>query len=374
MNTNNEDKLISIANDLYWEICQDWGNDSDVAYAIEGVIVSSDIVSPKLFAEEIKYEMINYDIWDEPKYRKLWNKIANYKLNTSVNESKNVQLTDNMYSIFYAAVDRLYGEPFYMPELDNLYEKEIPYKEYLMILNDALYDDDFSEDEREEIKSIMQQVCGDYIVDEIHSINSGKPRNNYYDIAYSVFAHIYVGRKMVESDRVNPKTILNRIFGQYLEDINRKMVEKLEADVLDAFGGIKDDIKKYGHSVLRTPDMNESKCPKSGCIKKKPNGKWGIISAKTGKFWKANYDTEADAKDGLKAYHVNEDVDYDEVYMSIYADNIYSIDDIKELFNIDDANIIFEDTEQIDFYTTDALNLQDDLDNHGIVWEEDKNY
>lgn len=38
-------------------------------------------------------------------------------------------------------------------------------------------------------------------------------------------------------------------------------------------------------------------------IKKKPNGKWGIISAKTGKFWDANYDSEEDAKAGLAAYH-----------------------------------------------------------------------
>lgn len=39
-----------------------------------------------------------------------------------------------------------------------------------------------------------------------------------------------------------------------------------------------------------------------GVIKKKPNGKWGIISTKTGKFWKANYDSEDDAKAGLRAY------------------------------------------------------------------------
>lgn len=37
-------------------------------------------------------------------------------------------------------------------------------------------------------------------------------------------------------------------------------------------------------------------------IKKKPNGKWGVISAKTGKFWDANYDTKKDAEDGFKAY------------------------------------------------------------------------
>lgn len=43
--------------------------------------------------------------------------------------------------------------------------------------------------------------------------------------------------------------------------------------------------------------LNENKY-----IRKKPNGKWGIISAKTGKFWDANYDTKEDAEDGFKAY------------------------------------------------------------------------
>jgi len=51
--------------------------------------------------------------------------------------------------------------------------------------------------------------------------------------------------------------------------------------------------------------MKENKCPKDGCVKKKPNGKWGVISGKTGKFWDADYDSEQDAKDGLQAYFVN---------------------------------------------------------------------
>jgi len=40
-------------------------------------------------------------------------------------------------------------------------------------------------------------------------------------------------------------------------------------------------------------------------VKKKPNGKWGIISNKTGKFWDADYDTQKDAEDGFKAYQAN---------------------------------------------------------------------
>lgn len=40
-------------------------------------------------------------------------------------------------------------------------------------------------------------------------------------------------------------------------------------------------------------------------VKEKPNGKWGVISAKTGKFWDADYDTKESAEDGFKAYEAN---------------------------------------------------------------------
>lgn len=40
-------------------------------------------------------------------------------------------------------------------------------------------------------------------------------------------------------------------------------------------------------------------------IKKKPNGKWGVVSKKTGKFWTADYDTKELAIGGLKAYFAN---------------------------------------------------------------------
>lgn len=50
---------------------------------------------------------------------------------------------------------------------------------------------------------------------------------------------------------------------------------------------------------------NFNKCPDSGCVQKKPNGKWGVISGKTGKFWDADYDTEEDARAGLRAYFAN---------------------------------------------------------------------
>lgn len=49
----------------------------------------------------------------------------------------------------------------------------------------------------------------------------------------------------------------------------------------------------------------EGKKKSEGLIQKKSNGKWGVISGKTGKFWPANYDTKADAEAGLRAYFVN---------------------------------------------------------------------
>ncbi len=92
------------------------------------------------------------------------------------------------------------------------------------------------------------------------------------------------------------------------------------------------------------------KCPASGCIKKKENGKWGVISNKTGKFWSADYDTEDDAKKALAAYHINMN-DIDEIekaleetritesaykdalksYAVLYSDNSDMSDRIKAL-------------------------------------------
>jgi hypothetical protein len=46
------------------------------------------------------------------------------------------------------------------------------------------------------------------------------------------------------------------------------------------------------------------KCPESGCITKRGKS-WRIISNRTGKLWKAKYDTRKDAEDGLEAYHAN---------------------------------------------------------------------
>lgn len=49
----------------------------------------------------------------------------------------------------------------------------------------------------------------------------------------------------------------------------------------------------------------KGKCPPEGCIKKKPNGEWGIISDKTGEFWPQDYPSREHAVKALEAYQVN---------------------------------------------------------------------
>jgi len=49
--------------------------------------------------------------------------------------------------------------------------------------------------------------------------------------------------------------------------------------------------------------FQEGECPKSGCVKQ-VDGKWRVISNKTGKLWPQTYDTEKAAKDAIAAYHV----------------------------------------------------------------------
>ena len=46
----------------------------------------------------------------------------------------------------------------------------------------------------------------------------------------------------------------------------------------------------------------KGKCPDSGCITER-DGKWRIISNKTGELWPQTYDSHKDAKAGLDAYH-----------------------------------------------------------------------
>jgi hypothetical protein len=48
----------------------------------------------------------------------------------------------------------------------------------------------------------------------------------------------------------------------------------------------------------------EGKCPDSGCIEQR-DGKWRIISNKTGDLWPQTYDSKGNAEDALDAYHAS---------------------------------------------------------------------
>jgi len=74
------------------------------------------------------------------------------------------------------------------------------------------------------------------------------------------------------------------------------------------------DMVRLGMSANRALDRmieenaladDEPRLIEEGVVQKKPTGKWGVLSTKTGKFWDADYDSEADAQAGLKAYHAN---------------------------------------------------------------------
>lgn len=44
------------------------------------------------------------------------------------------------------------------------------------------------------------------------------------------------------------------------------------------------------------------KCGEKGCIRE-VDGKWRVMSGKTGKYWPQHYDTKEDAENALKRYH-----------------------------------------------------------------------
>ncbi len=61
--------------------------------------------------------------------------------------------------------------------------------------------------------------------------------------------------------------------------------------------------ERKGVSRIASPlNAKGDKCPESGCVQEKGNGKWGVISGKTGKWWDANYDSRSSAEAGLRAY------------------------------------------------------------------------
>jgi len=69
---------------------------------------------------------------------------------------------------------------------------------------------------------------------------------------------------------------------------------------------IKEFDQRKSISRMESPlNAKGDKCPESGCVQEKGNGKWGVISGKTGKWWDANYDSRSSAEAGLRAYFAN---------------------------------------------------------------------
>lgn len=56
--------------------------------------------------------------------------------------------------------------------------------------------------------------------------------------------------------------------------------------------------------ILGEDKSGKGACPDTGCIKQS-DGKWRIISNKTGKLWPQKYETKEKAKNALGAYHAS---------------------------------------------------------------------
>lgn len=332
---------ISLGMKLLKKIEKEWGRDADIYDAIENIVISADVKYPKQMALRLKRTLENYDMWEAP-YKGLVNKIQKWQF---VNENLAAiaapiirgAATAAAYKLADRAADTL-GDKFDSMVNGSTNESDL----------DSTYDNDTYFSPRD-VKELIQKakIRGSKLTKfeawVIEAANWARSRDtNYQGYSKRIPAVEYIDGKF------------------YVSTIH------------DGFTEV-----PFNYNVV-TPEwlgLTESECPKSGCIKKKPNGKWGIISAKTGKFWKANYDSKKDAEDGLKAYHVNEsDNNSEEVYMIVYANDNFDINDIKKFIIIFKDDIVYEDDERIEFYTADWQDIQDELDVHGIEWEEDRNY
>jgi len=61
-------------------------------------------------------------------------------------------------------------------------------------------------------------------------------------------------------------------------------------------------LRELIRSILNEDKSGKGKCPDTGCIKQS-DGKWRIISNKTGKLWPQKYKTRKSAEGALDAYH-----------------------------------------------------------------------
>jgi hypothetical protein len=115
-------------------------------------------------------------------------------------------------------------------------------------------------------------------------------------------------RDLFEFDAwINGKKITPQLLSRFK---NKKDYQEFMTRYEDDHLNIHNDPAIIGNSnKTHISSMNEKfyakggKCPESGCVQKKKNGKWMVISNKTGKPWNAEYDTEEKAKAAIAAYH-----------------------------------------------------------------------
>ena len=313
---------ITIGLKLLNKIEKDWGKGSDIYGAIDEIIVFADIKHPKQLALRLKRTLENYDMWHAP-YKGLVNKIEKWQFVNEGFVSFAGKVATNV--VAHKLANKLSANENTNREASLRYYRPMDVKELM---------------KKSKTKGVQLSKFEYYVLDAAMWARSRS--NNYHGYSDVIPAVEYKNGKF------------------YAQTTKDGMTEV-----------------PFNYNVM-TPKFLEltenSKCPKSGCIKKKPNNKWGVISAKTGKFWNANYKTKGDAEDALKAYHINENDNNDEVYMIVYANDNFSIDDIKRFIIIHKDDIVYEDDQQIEFYTIDQQDIQDELDCHGIEWEVDMNY
>jgi len=63
-------------------------------------------------------------------------------------------------------------------------------------------------------------------------------------------------------------------------------------------------LRRFIRNILNEDKSGKGKCPDTGCIKQS-DGKWRIISNKTGKLWPQKYKTRKSAEAALGAYHAS---------------------------------------------------------------------
>ena len=156
-----------------------------------------------------------------------------------------------------------------------------------------------------------------------------------------------------------------------LDHLNQEGVRNWEEnDLLDYISGNKEPNYELLIKFI-LEDINEEESDIISLLNQYPNTEY--IEDIQVALLRAMEDYVGDISEACKINEDSNDLS-DEVYMIVYADDNFSIDDIKKFIIIFKDDIVYEDENQIEFYTSDWKDIQDELDNHGIEWEEDKNY